>query len=290
MLKPLISEGVDLSFSLEQEPLVVSVNPGELQQVLTNLIINSRDALSKGGTITISTSACASPGISGIPEGPYCLLSVEDNGDGMDDETLQRLFEPFFTTKGVGKGTGLGLSMVHGIVNSFGGEIDVTSEVGEGSRFDVYLPRCDDADLGGETLPAHAVRGGSETLLLIEDEMQILELTAQSLGQLGYQLLTACNGQDAIEISRLRPGQVQLIVSDVIMPNKNGPEAVREILRQQPGAGVIFMSGYTDDIVLETGVDATSAILLRKPFSLDNLARLIRATLDEQDKQQAAIA
>ncbi len=285
MLKPLVGETIDLSVSLAQEPLVVNADTTELQQILTNLIVNAKDAIGGRGTITISTEPHLSLGDNGFRAGDYCRLSVSDTGSGMNEETLQRLFEPFFTTKGVGHGTGLGLSMVHGIVDGYGGLIDVSSEEGSGTRFDIYLPRGDAPAPVPDAKRVSAVPGGDETILLIEDEMQILELTQVALENLGYRVLSAVDGEAAVALSAANPGQIRVIISDVIMPKMNGPEAVAAILPQQEGAEVIYISGYTDDAVLETGVDARGALLVRKPYSLDDLGRLIRACLDDRSAE-----
>lgn len=287
MLRPLIGDHIDLSVALGQESLTVEADPSELQQVLTNLIVNARDAVSGGGTISISTAPFEASQDGDMPRGRYCRLSVIDDGRGMDAETCERIFEPFFTTKGIGEGTGLGLSMVHGIVRGCGGTINVTSGLGEGARFDVYLPRSDDAPAPSRPVSNATLRGGQETLLLVEDELQILDLTAERLADLGYTVLTAVNGLDAIEQVKRHVGGIDLIISDVIMPGVNGPEAVKEILTIHPHTHVIYMSGYTDDIVLESGATSGGAILIRKPFNMDDLARVIRASLDEG---QSAVA
>ena len=289
MLKPLIGDRVDLSFELDREPMVVEADVGQLQQVLTNLIVNARDAVSGRGTIAISTtgiSAAESAALDLAP-GSYCRLSVADDGIGMDDDTLGKVFEPFFTTKDVGEGVGLGLSTVHGIVAGFDGEVRVDSAINRGTRFDIYLPRCDEARISSPTEFKQPLRGGTETLLLVEDEMQILELAAKQLSKLGYRVLAASDGRHAVELSKANPATIDLIVSDVIMPEMNGPEAVGEILRVQPRARVIYVSGYTDDVVLQSGVESSGAVLIRKPFNLDDLARLVRANLDEDSSAVA---
>ena len=216
-----------------------------------------------------------------IAPGRYCRLSVTDSGCGMSEEVLKRVFEPFFSTKDVGAGTGLGLSTVHGIVRSHGGAILATSDVGEGAQFDIYLPRHDRASVATRQSPPRRLEG-KEHLLLIEDEEQIGTLAKTALEKLGYTVMSASTGEEAIDIAREHPGRFSLIISDVIMPGMTGPEAVAEILKSQPNATTIYMSGYTDDVVLNAGVSGSEVFLLNKPFQMEELAKVIRDQLDRQ--------
>ena len=285
MLRRLIGEDLDLVLDCADDLYAVELDPGQTEQVLMNLVVNSRDAMPLGGVISIRTenSDVGAPdsGPAGMPGGRYARLTVADNGVGMGTGTLERLFEPFFTTKPKGRGTGLGLSMVHGIVTGAGGQIFVDSTPGEGTRFDIYLPRSNRKPGALPADPEPSPAGtGSETILIVEDEGQIRDFLETGLGDLGYNVLTASGGAAGLEICAGERGAIDVIVSDVIMSGMNGPDFMRSALKMAPDAVAIYMSGYTDDIVLKRGVTGVEIPLLRKPFELGELAQLIRNGLD----------
>jgi signal transduction histidine kinase/CheY-like chemotaxis protein len=298
MLRRLIGEDISLAVDYQPDLAPAELDPGQMDQLLLNLVVNARDAMPSGGVLTIRTcnldNANGDPRFPGMPVGSYCGILVEDTGSGMDRETLSRLFEPFFTTKNKGRGTGLGLSTVHGIVTGSNGHIFVSSEPGDGSRFEIYFPRCIPSTESTSPEPgAKPVRvfHGSETVLVIEDEEPIRRILSAGLAQLGYKVLIAGSGTEALAICSEEPGSIDVIVSDVVMPDMNGPEVVQRALECQGTALVIYMSGYTDDIVLKSGVSTTEIALLNKPFKLEELTRLMRQSLDarnEESSQQSA--
>jgi signal transduction histidine kinase/CheY-like chemotaxis protein len=298
MLRRLIGEKILLAVDYEPDLAPAELDPGQIDQLLLNLVVNARDAMPRGGVLTIRTcnldNVNGDPKFPGMPVGSYCGILVEDSGLGMDRETLSRLFEPFFTTKEKGRGTGLGLSTVHGIVTGSNGHIFVDSEPGQGSRFEIYFPQCitpTESILPQAVAESQSVVHGSETVLVIEDEEPIRKILSAGLAQLGYQVLTAGNGTEALAICSEEPDSIDVIVADVVMPDMNGPEVVQRALEFQGTALVIYMSGYTDDIVLKSGVSTTEIALLNKPFKLAELARLMRVSLDarnEESSQQSA--
>jgi two-component system cell cycle sensor histidine kinase/response regulator CckA len=286
MLKRLIGEDVSLETRLEAELGAVLADPGQLQQVVLNLAVNAREALTHGGTVTIETSNVELTGEEaeenvGGQEGSYVLLSISDDGQGMDEAVRAQLFEPFFTTK-EGLSTGLGLATVYGIVTQSGGYISVDSAPDAGSRFRLYLPRAEsDAPVAVPVVQAtgEAPRG-AEMILLVEDEEIVRDLVKEMLTSFGYDVLEARNGREAIEISGGYQGHIDLVLSDVIMPGMSGPDAAREVLSQRPGTRVLFISGYTDSAIVHHGVLEPGTEFLQKPFNTEALARKVRAVLD----------
>jgi len=266
----------------------VRVDPLQLEQVLLNLVINARDAMPSGGSLVLATEEVAlADGPAGLPPGRYALLRVTDTGIGMDRETLSRAFEPFFTTKEVGKGTGLGLAVAHGIVTQSGGHIEAESAPGAGATFRIYLPVDPVADAPADgpadrpaavaTRHVPAAMRGNETVLLVEDEPHVLDVTRRVLEELGYRVLAATNGAHALE--RLAdPGPVDLLLTDVVMPGMDGPELARRALEERPLLRVIFLSGYPADVVRRPG-DAPHAFL-KKPVPPAVLAHALRGALD----------
>ncbi len=266
----------------------VRVDPLQLEQVLLNLVINARDAMPDGGRLTLSTEEVAlAPGHAGLPPGRYALLRVTDTGIGMDKETLSRAFEPFFTTKEVGKGTGLGLAVAHGIVTQSGGHIEAESAAGAGATFRIYLPVDAPADLGATAPVGPAAEGakrqfpvamrGTETVLLVEDEPHVLHVIKLVLEELGYRVLAATDG--AAALARLAdPGEVDLLLTDVVMPGMDGQELARRALEARPLLRVIFLSGYAADLVRRPG--AAPHAFLRKPVPPAILAHALREALD----------
>jgi PAS domain S-box-containing protein len=286
MLAPLIGEDVELVTRLAPDLVRIKADPVQVEQVLLNLAVNARDAMPQGGTLTIETSnVCfdrrAEQALPEVRPGPYALLRVCDTGTGMDRQTLARIFEPFFTTKEVGKGTGLGLATVHGIVKQSEGHIQVESEVGRGTTFRVYFPALEGA---GELLPAGEgpaeMPGGRETVLLVEDEEGVRGLERHVLHQLGYNVLTAADGAKALEVARLHPGRIDLLVTDVVMPLMNGRELAEALLPACPRLKVLYLSGHTEDAVLRHGVREEESAFLHKPFTLAALSQKVRKVLD----------
>ncbi|MDD2337458.1 MAG: ATP-binding protein, partial [Geobacteraceae bacterium] len=287
MLNRLLTEDIELRLSLsDQEPNVI-VDTGQIDQVLLNLATNARDAMPNGGLLTIKTEEAPPPEeiladiTISLPTTRYALLTVTDSGSGMDKETREKIFEPFFTTKDVGKGTGLGLSMVYGIVKQHNGYILVNSEPGKGTSFLIYLPLTpkDNFPPVESDLPPQPV-AGSETILVVEDNPEVLNLNRTILETFGYGIIEAVNGEDAVELFSRHQHEIDLIVMDVVMPKMNGKQAYMEIAKICPDAKVLFMSGYTADIVLEKGISADDFNIMHKPVTPMELLRKIRDILD----------
>jgi PAS domain S-box-containing protein len=287
MLRRILGEDIDLLASLAFHPWSVQMDPTALEQVLVNLAINARDAMPQGGKLTIETQNVDLDEGYGpqhgayISPGAYVVLAVSDNGIGMDAVTQERLFEPFFTTKETGKGTGLGLATCYGIVKQAGGYIWVYSELGHGTTFRIYLPRVAERP---ERTPVSTERGslrGSETIVLVEDDSQVRRLAVRALARMGYEILEAANGGEAI-IQCEGAERVDLLLSDVVMPTIGGKELADRLLPLHPDMKVLFMSGYTADAILHRGVLEPGVRLLQKPFTPELLARAVRNALDEQ--------
>ena len=286
MLRRLIGEDILLTTHLDPDLALINADPGQLEQVLINLAVNARDAMPGGGDLTITTDNAELSEEHrerhlGAAAGKYVMLAVTDTGSGMTKEVQQRLFEPFYTTKGVGKGTGLGLATVHGIVKQCGGDVYVYSEIGHGTTFKVYFPRLANAD-SIPTIPEHRAitPNGTETVLLAEDDEAIRTLGARVLGALGYNVLVARTGGEALRIVAEYKGKIDLIATDVVMPEMNGSQLVERVLEARPGIRVLFMSGYTDDEVMRRGVIDGQTAFLQKPFTPDLLAHRVREVLD----------
>jgi two-component system cell cycle sensor histidine kinase/response regulator CckA len=286
MLRRLIGEDVELVITLDHDVAEINADPGQLEQVLMNLVVNARDAMPAGGRLSISTSNSAlsaesATGALHPPEGEYVMLAVGDTGTGMTREVQQRLFDPFFTTKDQGRGTGLGLSTVYGIVKQSGGEIYVYSEVGEGSTFKVYFPRFA-ASVGerAQEVKTKEVPQGSEAVLLVEDDSNLRDLVARVLRGCGYTVYAEAGGVEALAIASFAGTPIDLVITDVVMPRMNRRELVEKLVSSRPGIGFLFMSGYTDDDVLRRGVLHGETAFLQKPFTPDQLARKVRAVLD----------
>jgi PAS domain S-box-containing protein len=286
MLRRIIGEHIDLRAVLEPTLGNVNADPGQIEQILLNLVVNARDSMPNGGKLTIETDNVYLDDEYvkhhvGAQSGPHVMLAVSDTGHGMDQKTLSRIFEPFFTTKELGKGTGLGLSTVYGIVKQSGGNIWVYSEVGNGTTFKIYLPRVDEStEEHTRSLEAATIVKGSETILLVEDEEMLRKLARQTLAGYGYRILEASNGNEAIEQAAKYSGEIHLLLTDVIMPGMNGRELANSLLQTYPSLSVLFMSGYTDDAIVHQGVLDESANFIQKPFSPDSLALKVREVLD----------
>jgi two-component system cell cycle sensor histidine kinase/response regulator CckA len=285
MLRRLIGEDVALSISTPDNLGRVKADPGQIEQVLMNLVVNARDAMPRGGKLSIETANVAVDRRSAISyaiqPGEYVRLAVSDSGCGMNEETKRRLFEPFFTTKDIGRGTGLGLSTCYGIVRQSNGAIDVVSRPGEGSVFTVYLPvATDDAPAVERRATPSAVQTGSETILVIEDNAPLRTLVSRVLSGRGYRLLEARDGEEAIALSTAHDGPIDLVLSDVVIPGLSGPDSVSRIFDHRTDTKALFMSGYTDHAVLRDHSLHASVNFIQKPFVPAAIARKVREVLD----------
>jgi two-component system, cell cycle sensor histidine kinase and response regulator CckA len=284
MLRRLINEDIDLTHALHPSAVWVKADPGQIEQVLTNLVVNARDAMPHGGRLLISTAEVPSsrPNALSAGGGGYAILTVKDTGQGMDERVLKRLFEPFFTTKEVGKGTGLGLATVHGIVHQSGGRIEVESEPGRGSTFRVYLPLTDAApDAPPRAEPEIEAGDAKETILLVEDEDSLRQLARRTLQSQGYNILEACDGAAALVLCQRHLPFIDIVVTDVVMPNLSGVDLVQRLKLVRPKLKVLYMSGYTDSTVIRHGMEETEVNYLQKPFTPDVLRRKVRELLDQ---------
>ncbi|HUF90899.1 MAG TPA: ATP-binding protein, partial [Candidatus Limnocylindria bacterium] len=285
LLRRLIGEDIELSTVPGRDLMRVQADPSQLEQVIMNLAVNARDAMPAGGRLTIETRnvelaepvATDSPG---TQAGPHVMVSVTDTGTGMDEATRARVFEPFFTTKGAGKGTGLGLSTVYGIVTQSGGRVAVTSAPGAGSTFTVWLPAVEAAPETGATAATGGAAPGTETILLVEDEESVRELAQELLESLGYVVVAAANGPEALAVCGRPEQRIDLMLTDVIMPQMSGKETAVQARRLRQDLKVLYMSGYTDDALGRHGVLDSDITLLEKPFSRDALATKVRGVLD----------
>jgi two-component system cell cycle sensor histidine kinase/response regulator CckA len=286
MLRQLIGEDIDLVSVLHSQLEMIRADPSQIEQVIMNLAINARDAMPMGGKLTIETAYVEldenyARQHAGVQPGPYVMLAVSDTGTGIHPQLKERIFEPFFTTKGVGKGTGLGLSTVYGIVKQSGGNIWVYSEEGLGTTFKIYLPRLlksGKAETPPET-PLEAPQG-NEVVLLVEDEELVRNMTTDILGIHGYHVLVAANGQEAIKICEEYGGQIDLMLTDVVMPRISGKQLYELCRPFRPAMRVLFMSGYTDNAIVHHGVLDEGINFIQKPFTPDKLARKIREVID----------
>ncbi|EKD83281.1 MAG: PAS/PAC sensor hybrid histidine kinase, partial [uncultured bacterium] len=285
MLRRLIGENVELTWKPCNGSCIVNMDPSQIDQILANLCVNSRDAITNVGEIIIETSlanidqSCCDSN-PGFMSGRFIKLSVKDSGCGMDQQTISQLFEPFFTTKEVGKGTGLGLATVFGIVKQNNGFIDVSSEPEKGSTFDIYLP-CYSYAAGQNNIESspEAPKGQGETILIVEDELSLLKISKIMLEKLNYKVLTASSPNAGIRLAKERNGQISLLLTDVIMPEMSGRELARLLLKSFPKLKVMFMSGYTADVIAQQGVLEEGIQFIQKPFLITDLALKIHQTL-----------
>jgi two-component system cell cycle sensor histidine kinase/response regulator CckA len=283
LLRPMIGEDVELRVSLEERLGKIKADSAQIDQIVMNLAVNARDAMQKGGIITLRTANATLDSSyqethRSIPPGNYVMLSVSDTGSGMDSQTRARVFEPFFTTKAPGKGTGLGLSTVYGIVAKSGGHIWVYSELGYGTTFKIYFPRV--ADIPEPSSQETNVESltGSETILLVEDDEAVRVTTTAILEGAGYRVLTAGSALVAIELARMRDTSIDLVLTDVVMPMMSGTEMLPLLRAFRPGLKAIFMSGYAGEHIAARGLNFGD-VLLEKPFSKNDLLQQIRRTL-----------
>ena len=286
MLRRLIGEDIELATTTVPNLWPVRADRSQVEQVILNLAVNSRDAMPSGGKLTIETanveldSSYSRHAV--VEQGEYVLLAVSDTGTGMDAATQAHVFEPFFTTKEKGKGTGLGLATVYGIVKQSGGYIWVYSEVGKGATFKVYLPRVRGEDLHApKKVDLKVSKRGCETILLVEDEKGVRDLAREYLTQEGYQVLEAQNAEDALKLARAHAGEIQLLFTDVVMAGMSGRQLAEEMQKLLPQIRVLYMSGYTDEAIVHHGLLGRGMVLLQKPFTLNSLAMKVRETLDQ---------
>jgi two-component system, cell cycle sensor histidine kinase and response regulator CckA len=286
MFRRLIGEDIELVTIAAATEDTVEADPGRLEQVIMNLVVNARDAMANGGKLTIETgtvpldgSFCA--GQFGVEPGRYVVIAVTDTGAGMDSETQSHLFEPFFTTKKVGRGTGLGLATAYGIIRQSHGAIRFESELGKGTTASIYLPLVEDRKrAAAETVPPRIAPTGAETVLLVEDEARVRKLILGILKAHGYTVLEATRGEEAIRLCKSRPGAIDLAVIDVVMPEMSGPDLARQIAPICPAMRVLYISGYTDEAVVHHGIPQSGVEFLQKPFLPEALLRKVREVLD----------
>jgi CheY-like chemotaxis protein len=287
MLHRIIGEDIELVYSLSNDLGQVKTDPTQMEQVILNLAINAKDAMPSGGKLTIETSNATldesyTDSHIGVTPGDYVMLSVSDTGVGMTPEIKERIFEPFFTTKEKGKGTGLGLSIVYGIVQQSGGSIWVYSELGLGTTFKVFLPRIEeDAEsLRPTAVPIKSLQG-SETILVVEDEEIVRKLACKVLEKNGYRVLEASNGEEALHIVQKQNGNpIHLVVTDVVMPGLSGRQLVDRLVSLWPQTKALYMSGYTNDVIVHHGVLDPGIAFIQKPFTPDDLILKVRKVLD----------
>ena len=286
MLRRLIGEDIQLVTEWADQPAVVRADPGQLEQVLMNLAVNARQAMPRGGRLSVRIGQVDLDGAfvethPYVTPGRYVELVVSDTGIGMTADTRARLFEPFFTTKPAGQGTGLGLAMVYGIVKESAGYIWVESEPDQGATFRIALPFVDtEVAAGAREMPARRTPGGHETVLLVEDEDALRELDRQVLMRYGYRVLHARTGPEALALAQAHPGPIHLLLTDVVLPTMSGRELADALKALQPGLRVLYMSGYTSDAVVRHGVAEEHVAFLQKPMSPPDLARKVREVLD----------
>ena len=285
MLRPIIGEYVDLQTSLGQNLGKVVADPSQMEQVIMNLILNAHDAMPGGGRIRIETSNClideASAQAHSMQQGRCVLLTVSDNGYGITADAIEHVFEPFFTTKEKGKGTGLGLSTVYRIVKESGGDVWVRSAPGEGATFSICLPCAQQTAESGDTNSGvRTAAPGSETILLVEDEDGVRRLLTHVLRRHGYQVIEACDGEQALRIFDRKGPEIHLLLTDMVMPGMSGRTLADRVREKRPETKVVFMSGYTDDVLIRTGAIGPGMTFLQKPLRPDALAAKVREALD----------
>lgn len=286
LLRPIIGEDIHVEMRLDPQTGCVEADPAQLEQVILNLALNARDAMPRGGVLSLEccnivVDAAMARQHPGLLPGSYVRLWVADTGQGMSPEVMTRIFEPFFTTKETGKGSGLGLSTVYGVVKQSGGCITVTSEPGRGAAFGVYLPAARELR---ERLPSPTLRsepcGGNESILLVEDEPVVSRLTCDLLEEAGYRILCSPSGEDALRLLETHSGPIDLLITDVVMPEMSGPELAGRVRKSRPQTRVLYMSGYTDDEILcRKGLPERSSYI-QKPYTPLELVRKVRETLD----------
>ncbi|MFZ0760998.1 MAG: ATP-binding protein [Candidatus Sulfotelmatobacter sp.] len=290
MLRRLIPENIELKFIPSDEVTRVKADPGQIEQVVMNLVINARDAMLNGGLLVIQTSSAKLDGTQSASSGDsqgYALVSVSDNGCGMDATTKSHMFEPFFTTKEQGKGTGLGLAIVFGIVQHSGGQILVDSEPGVGTTFKIYLPMAEAEVQVLRDESQEVPTLGRGTILLVEDEDGVRESAAEYLSDNGYTVLRARSGLEALQVAESHEGTIDLLLTDVVMPQMSGPDIAEKIRQKGPQIRVVFMSGYSNDLLTTQQTLDPQLVVLRKPFRLASLGRCIAEALKSRKRTAA---
>jgi PAS domain S-box-containing protein len=285
----LVGEDVELRIGLHPGPATINADPHQLEQVVMNLAVNARDAMPNGGTLAMTTSAVELDGAAAgapanAPAGSYVLLAVSDGGTGMDEETRRRIFEPFFTTKGIGKGTGLGLSMTLGIVEQSGGYIAVDSAPGRGTTFRIYLPQAEGSVATDAPPDATPSGQGNETVLVVEDQPEVRTFVADALKTYGYRVIESADAEDALALCQRNRGRIDLVLTDVVMPNMGGRELAQRLRKDWADVNILFMSGYTDDAAMQQAGLESCVSFIRKPFSPDEIAARIREILAARDR------
>jgi nitrogen-specific signal transduction histidine kinase/CheY-like chemotaxis protein len=286
MLRRMIGEHIVLETNLSLTLSRINADQGQLEQVLMNLVINARDAMPAGGRLVISTQDVSvreqlMNAHRGLARGEYVTLEVSDTGFGMDETVLANLFEPFFTTKKRGEGTGLGLATVYGIIKQSGGYIAVQSEIGVGTAFTIYLPKtAGDASSVSMSAAAERANGGTETILLVEDQPEVRSIARTMLTRQGYTVLEANGGPQALDVVGAQDRPIHLLLTDVVMPTIGGPELARQLRTMRPDLRVLFASGYTDDTLVQQGVLEPGSDLIQKPFTREALLQKVRSILD----------
>jgi CheY-like chemotaxis protein len=281
LLQRLVGADIQLSTRLRPGLGEVKMDPAQLEQILVNLVLNARDAMPSGGTLTIETGERQISGSTrgrSVKPGRYLVLAVSDTGTGMEGDTLAHAFDPFFTSRGPGSRSGLGLSIVYGLVKQSGGGVRVSSEPEQGTTVKVFLPRLE-ADETEVIEPQRSVRG-DETILVVEDEDGVRELLWKILTDHGHTVLEARHGRDAVSVAAGYNHPIQLLVTDVVMPEMGGGELVEQLLANRPELRVLYISGYTNDEVMRRGVSHSKAAFIQKPFTAEELMRKVREVLD----------
>jgi two-component system cell cycle sensor histidine kinase/response regulator CckA len=285
MLRRLLPETIEIVTSLQTSAGRVRADRGQLEQVLVNLALNARDAMPAGGRLVVTTADADLDDAQArlrpdLPAGPYVVLGVEDTGHGMGAATLARAFEPFFTTKPEGRGTGLGLAMVYGIVKQSGGHVTVYSEPGRGTAFKIYLPRVLDPASAVLKAPLPAPEGGTETLLIVEDQEAVRSLMTEILRDAGYRVLESGSAEEAMAVGQAERGTIHLVLTDVVLPRVSGPALVQDLRRARPGLPVVLMSGYAAETAGRLEELGAGVLYIQKPFAADALLRVVRQALD----------
>jgi nitrogen-specific signal transduction histidine kinase len=289
MLRRLIGEDITLITDLASEAGYVRADPGQIEQIIMNLVVNARDAMPQGGRLIIGTTHLEldklEAGIYGVKPGPQVVLLVSDTGLGMNPEIKSRIFEPFFTTKGTGKGTGLGLAMVYGIIEQSGGHIRVESAPEQGATFKIYLPKVEPPTKPPRpsTLVSSSSMESNKTILLVEDEAAVRLITRKFLQTRGYKVLEAGHAREALDLCQQHQGRIDLLITDVVMPEINGPELAGQLARLYPSLKVLYISGYSDDILDQYEIAASNLNLLEKPFSSEGLILKVGNLLAQVD-------
>lgn len=286
MLQRLIGEAVDFAFYPGNPVWPIQIDPSQLDQILVNLVVNAKDAIAGNGTISITTeNICLEPHSAeappDLPPGEYVRIAVSDTGAGMDESTLNHLFDPYFTTKDIGEGTGLGLATVYGIIKQNDGDITVDSQSGGGTRFHIHFPKSDEQPDRPEDPAEKMVPGHGETVLIVEDEHQVLELAEAILKSAGYTVLKAGTPSAALDMARQHKDRLSIVVADMVLPEMNGKELNESITDLCPEIRTLFMSGYADDAIDGEAIAAAGAAFIQKPFSVDSLTRKVREILDQ---------